>query len=321
MNSLLPAASGLDPIEAIATNRDDAVLAVITGVEGPSYRAVGAAMAIWADGSRLGALSSGCIEADLALHAAQVLATGKPKTLRYGRGSPFIDIQLPCGGGLDILLLPRPDRRVFLELTKRRAARQLCAIGIDIYSGALTLLDDGTTGLIGSKFVVQFAPKVRFLVFGKGPEACTFSALVQSIGYPNLLLSPDKETLEIGAASGCDVQHLRQPEFPADLITDQWTAIVLFFHDHEWEPPILFGALGGPAFYVGAQGSARARDVRLLELEAMGVARDDLARVHGPVGLIRSARDPATLSVSVLAEVLDIATSVPFTGADRSGWD
>ena len=64
MNSLLPAASGLDPIEAIATNRDDAVLAVITGVEGPSYRAVGAAMAIWADGSRLGALSSGCIEAD-----------------------------------------------------------------------------------------------------------------------------------------------------------------------------------------------------------------------------------------------------------------
>jgi xanthine dehydrogenase accessory factor len=59
----------------------------------------------------------------------------------------------------------------------------------------------------------------------------------------------------------------------------------------------------------------------LLELEAMGVARDDLARLHGPVGLIRSARDPATLSVSVLAEVLDIATSVPFTGADRSGWD
>jgi len=299
--------SGLDPFEAIAASGSEAVLAIITGVEGPSYRAVGAAMAIFAGGLSVGALSSGCIEADIELHAAQVLELGKPKSLRYGRGSPFIDIQLPCGGGLDILLIPRPDLAVLLELSRRRAARQSCAMEVDTSSGSLTLIDDGLTGQLGSTFVVQFVPNVQFLVFGKGPEACTFSALVQSVGYPNLLLTPEEETLETATASGCDVRRLRQPEFPTDLTVDQWTAIVLFFHDHDWEPPILQGALSGPAFYIGAQGSQRARDARLLELEAKGVPRDDLARLHGPIGLIRSARDPATLSVSVLAEVLDIA--------------
>lgn len=85
---------------------------------------------------------------------------------------------------------------------------------------------------------------------------------------------------------------------------DPRTAIILFFHDHDWEPGILADALTSDAFYIGAQGSRRARDVRLLELEAMGVSKTDRARLFGPVGLIPSVRDAKTLAVSTLAEIL-----------------
>ena len=67
------------------------------------------------------------------------------------------------------------------------------------------------------------------------------------------------------------------------------------------------GALKTPAFYVGAQGSQRARDARLLELNNLSVSEMDLAKLHGPIGLIPSARDAETLAVSVLAEVLKIS--------------
>jgi xanthine dehydrogenase accessory factor len=97
--------------------------------------------------------------------------------------------------------------------------------------------------------------------------------------------------------------------FPADLSPDERTAIVLFFHDHEWEPSLLFDALKTNAFYIGAQGSQRARDSRNRKLLELGVSEDDLRRLHGPVGLIPSARDPGTLSVSVLAEVLQKSMS------------
>jgi len=308
MNFLSPTATpARDPIDALGQSTGDAVLALITGVEGPSYRPVGAAMAIFASGERAGTLSSGCIESDIVLHAAEALEQGRPVAIRYGRGSPFMDIQLPCGGGLDILLVPRPDREVLAEVTRKRTVREPCTLRIDRQRGRLSLEEMGGTGPDGEDFLVRYEPPVRFLVFGKGPEACTFAALVNSAGYPNLLLSPDPETLEAGAAAGCAVHELVQPEFPDDVTTDAWTAVVLFFHDHDWEPPILAGALATDAFYIGAQGSQRARDARHMELEAMGVAPDSVARLHGPVGLIPSARDAGTLAVSVLAEVLAVA--------------
>jgi len=62
-----------------------------------------------------------------------------------------------------------------------------------------------------------------------------------------------------------------------------------------------------PSFYVGSQGSQRARDARIATLQSMGSTVDELARLRGPVGLIPSARDAGTLAVSVLAEVLAVA--------------
>lgn len=308
MTFLSPTAvSARDPIEAVLRSGEDAVLAVITGVEGPSYRPVGAAMAVFANGDLAGTLSSGCVEADIALHAMEVLGSGAPRRIRYGRGSPFMDIQLPCGGGLDILLVPRPDRAVLSDVMRRREAREPCTLRIDLETGRLALEAEGRTGLADDSFCVRYVPPVRFLVFGKGPEACTFAALVCSAGYPGLLLSPDPETIGAASASGCPTRELSRPVFPEDLSVDPWTAIVLFFHDHDWEPPILQGALATRAFYIGAQGSRRARDMRHMELEANGVAPADIARLRGPIGLIPSARDAGTLAVSVLAEVLAVS--------------
>jgi xanthine dehydrogenase accessory factor len=299
-----PFSPGQDPVRALAGTAGETVLAVITGVEGPSYRPLGAVMAFLPGGGRAGTLSSGCVEADLALHADRALAGRAPVALRYGRGSPFADIQLPCGGGLDILLVPRPDPAVMAALMDRRAARLPVTLAVGRETGALALSESGATGWKEDSFLIRFEPALRFVVFGKGPEAATFAALVQSAGYPNLLLSPDGETLQAGRAAGCDTRHLTGASWPADLAADRWTAVTLFFHDHDWEPPILAAALGTPAFYIGAQGSRRARDLRLIEMQALGAAPADLARLRGPVGLIPSARDAGTLAVSVLAEVL-----------------
>jgi xanthine dehydrogenase accessory factor len=293
-----------DPISALAAASGRGVLGIITRVEGPSYRPLGARMAILADGRRVGTLSSGCIEADLALHAQSTLETGKPVRVVYGRGSPFIDIQLPCGGGLEILLIPNPDKAVLDDLNRKQTERAACTLVIEGDAARLSLAETGETGGDGSRFQVRIAPEVFFYVFGKGPEASTFATLVQSAGYPNLLLSPDKETLEYGENAGCPTRHLKRAEFPATIKPDRWSAVILFFHDHEWEPPILAAAVDTPAFYIGAQGSQRARDARLLEISALTGPDKDLSRLKGPIGLIPSVRDARTLAVSVLAEVL-----------------
>ena len=67
---------------------------------------------------------------------------------------------------------------------------------------------------------------------------------------------------------------------------------------------ILDAVLRSNAFYIGAQGSQRAREEREVSVIALGASHSDAARIKGPIGLIPSARDPRTLAVSVLAEVL-----------------
>ncbi len=296
-----------DPIHALRMAPEDGVLAVIIGIDGPSYRPLGATMAILAGGQRVGTLSSGCIESDIEHHAKTALKNGEPMRVLYGRGSKFADLALPCGGSLEILLIPRPCKQALEALDDNRSARRPCTLNITPDTGAMQVTDNGETGPNGDHFNVRFEPDIFFYVFGKGPEACTFAALVQSAGYPNLLLSPDDETLDFAASHGSKTQHLKQAAYPTDIAPDQWSAILLFFHDHEWEPPILSAALKSPAFYIGAQGSQRARDARHDEISALGADANDVARLKGPIGLIPSARDARTLSVSVLAEVLQSA--------------
>lgn len=300
-------ASPIRPIQAILDSDTPGVLAVIKGTEGPSYRPVGAMMAVFGDASRIGSLSSGCVESDIGTHAVKALETGSPAIVKYGLGSPFFDIELPCGGGLEILLLPQPDRALLTLLATRYAARQLSVLQVEAETGAMDLLETGDTGMAGGKLRVRFEPQLQFCIFGKGPEAVSFAALVQSVGYSGHLISPDEETLAEGRASGCSTTHIVAPGVPQGCDIDDRTAVIAFFHDHDWEPPILSAALDSPAFYIGAQGSLRASEQRLQAMRDMGVTEAQLARVTGPVGLIPSARDPVTLAVSVLAEVLAVA--------------
>ena len=304
----LPTCEDAKPIEAYLDSNEDACLALIVGVDGPSYRPLGAMMTLFAYQKWVGTLSSGCIESDLNFHAKTTFTDNSPKLVRYGQGSPFIDIKLPCGGGIDILLLPNPDQEVLISLHAHLKNRVPCSLIVDIPSGVLSLEQDGETQRAGDKLCIRYEPEPLFLIFGKGPEASTFSALVTAAGYPSLLLSPDEETLVSAKISGHQTRHLSQPIFPSDLSVDHRTAIVLFFHDHDWEPDILIGALQTNAFYIGAQGSRAASMSRLEEMREKGVLDGQLMRLSGPIGLIPSTRDAKTLAVSVLAEILLKAT-------------
>lgn len=256
-------------------------LALIVGVEGTSYRPVGAGMAVDAEGRRSGNLSSGCIDEDVALHAQRALEDGEMRRLRYGAGSPFADLALPCGGGLDILILPAPDLAAVTRAGAALDARREAELAVP----GLTL---------------RILPELRVLVFGKGPEAATFAGLVRLAGYEVQLFSP--EAMDIPS----DVQAARMtgPRWPEGVEVDARTAVTLFFHDHDWEPPLLAAALASPAFYIGAQGSFRARQARHAALAAAGVPADQIARLAEPFGLIPSARDARTLAVGVLADVV-----------------
>jgi xanthine dehydrogenase accessory factor len=59
---------------------------------------------------------------------------------------------------------------------------------------------------------------------------------------------------------------------------------------------------------VGALGTRRTHDKRLVRLRERGVAEADLARIHSPCGLDIGARTPAETAISILAEMIAFRT-------------
>ncbi|MTH64087.1 XdhC family protein [Paracoccus shanxieyensis] len=298
----------LDPWRAALACDGDLVFAVLVATHGPAYRNPGATMVIDPQGRYAGAITSGCIESDIVLRAAQVRADGQSLHLRYGAGSPYMDLRLPCGGAIEVLLFRSRDRQTLRALQTAREARQPVALRIHRH-GDLALSDWQPSAFGQTQIVLGFRPEISFAIFGTGAEATVFARLVNGMGYAHTLFSHDQRAVQAAQRHGSAAQLLSRPVDYRLAQADRDTAVVLMYHDHDYEPEIIRSALATPAFYIGAQGSRATQAARLARLSAQGVPDDQLARIRGPIGLIPSSRDPKSLAISVLAEVLNVHSS------------
>jgi xanthine dehydrogenase accessory factor len=284
-------------------SQGDGVLAIITATEGASYRNTGTMMAFTPEGKRTGSLSSGCIEDDIADHAKAALTTGRAIALRYGIGSPFFDLKLPCGGGLSILLIPNPDRMLLTHVLQFGTERQSVSLSVGLQDGDLMISDTPQPG----RLIIKLEPELRFWVYGHGVEALSFALMTQAAGYDVTLFGQESLQSDLSRIGPLNIQTVTSFRTYTCPKPDSRTAITLFFHDHENEARLLSQFLPTVAFFIGAQGSLRARTRLLADLAALGVTPEHLSRLRPTFGLIPSCRDPRTLAVSVMAHVLSVA--------------
>ena len=110
--------------------REAAVLVTVCAVEGSSMRNPGTVMGVRADGSFAGSLSGGCIEQAVVAEALEVLKEGRPRMQRFGAGSPYLDIKLPCGGGLDLHFFPLSGSDIAAQCLGTWRSRTPFSIGV-----------------------------------------------------------------------------------------------------------------------------------------------------------------------------------------------
>lgn len=279
----------------------EVALVVVTVTEGGAVRMPGALMAVSASGERCGYISGGCIDADVANHAQQSLRSGRIERLRYGNGSPFVDMPLPCGGAIEVCVIPDPEISVLRACHERLASRQAVTLNLsrtgDLWLGWTT---------IASVLSFSYMPKLRLRIAGRGADSLALARLAVASGIRTELQLRDG--VEIHDAQRLGVDKLTTLTIPAglsELDDDPWTAFLLAFHDADWEERLLDQALKGSAFYIGAVGSKTTHARRCERLRSTGISERQIRRIHGPVGLVPSMRDASMLAVSVLAEIIE----------------
>ncbi len=281
-----------------------AALVTVIGLDGPFSRPIGAQLAVAGDRRFVGSISGGCLESALTEECQAAIRQGANRTLRYGTGSPYIDVRLPCGGGVDLAVDVGVDRAVLARAIALGQARKPFSLIFDPATVRSSLrLEEGDGPAKANEFARRFEPRLRILLAGRGWEIVAMAKLARSSDCEIVVASQEPATLDYCAPFADQLIPLTIPAATPAMPLDKNTAVACLFHEHEWEARLLLDALLSDAFYVGALGSRQTHARRLEILSALGAQPREIARLKGPIGLFYS-RDPKTLAVSALAEIL-----------------
>jgi xanthine dehydrogenase accessory factor len=285
-----------------------AALVTLYRVEGGGPRPPGTQM-VFAEGLVAGFLSGGCVEGDVAIHAAETLADGEPRRLVYGEGGPWPDIQLLCGARIEILVeRVAPDdaaaARLLALMDERRPAvwstdgRERSVEAASFTARELCLASE-------EPFLVArlHEPKPRLAVVGADPTALAIAALGAQAGFETTLIRP-KGPIEPPPLPGVAYSRAEPDEAFAEVGIDPWTSIAIATHDWDTDQDALTAALPSQAFYIGVLGAKRRLPERFARLSAAGVTDDQLARLRAPIGLDLGGKAPWEVAVSVIGEIV-----------------
>ncbi len=279
-------------------------LVTLVRIEGVSPRPLGSQMAVNENGEACGLITGGCAEAAIIAEAQDVIAKGANRCVRFGVGSPYMDVRLPCGSGIDVFFdatLPGPDVDALLAA---QDARRPAAIAFDL-ARLKTGLCAPEMGAACDEYVKTYAPDTKLLIIGKGAATPFTAQMARAAGFEVHVFSPEAETLEDAKPFCATVAHLTSDEQSILPAMDLWTAVVTLFHEHEWELNFLQSALRSDCFYIGALGSRRTHADRLSMLREKGMDEKNLQRISGPVGIDIGAKSPPEIALSIIAEIVE----------------
>jgi xanthine dehydrogenase accessory factor len=286
-----------------------AVLGTVTRTWGSAPRPVGSLVAVRGDGQIAGSVSGGCIEDDLIDKVRQgALALSRPETVRYGVGAEEATrFGLPCGGTLELVLEPVTDASRLPELIEILGRGERVRRVLALADGAVELHPPGEGDLLvlsADTLTTTHGPRWRLVLIGAGQMTQYIATMGRALDYEVIVCDPRDEYAQAFHVDGARLLRGMPDDVVVELRPDGHTAIVALTHDPKLDDLALMEALKSPAFYVGAIGSRVNQAKRQQRLkEHFGVTDEQLARLHGPVGIKNGARTPPEIAVSILAEL------------------
>ncbi|WP_137890241.1 XdhC family protein [Ramlibacter sp. 2FC] len=301
-----------------AAERRRFALVTVARTWGSAPRPPGSWLAVRDDGLVEGSVSGGCIEDDLIARMREGrLGEAAPFKLVYGvTKDEATRFGLPCGGTLELVVEPAPEMALLEDLAQRLAQRRLALRQVDLACGSVTLSDARRGDALhwdGERLATVHGPQWRLFIVGAGQISRYLAPMAQALGYDITVCDPREEY-----GPGWDVPGTRLvTAMPDDALAamepDERCAVVALTHDPKLDDMVLLEALRSPAFYVGAVGS-RLNNARRRERLAQyfDFTSEDLARLHGPVGLPIGSHTPPEIAVAIVAEMTAVRNGVDF---------
>lgn len=283
---------------------------------GSSPRPVGATLAICDDGTVVGSVSGGCIEDDLIEHVrTHGIVRALPEVVSYGISADEAHrFGLPCGGTIELAIEPLHADSGVADLLARLERHELVERRLDLKSGAVSLHAAAPSAVLvldDDLLTTQHGPRWRLLIIGASQLSRFVAQIATAMDYHVIVCDPREDYRGGWNVPGVPLSHAMPDDLVLELQLDSRSAVLALTHDPKLDDLALMEALKSPAFYVGAIGSRANNAKRRERLLQFDVTPEQLARLHGPVGLYIGSKTPAEIAISILAELTAVKNGVP----------
>jgi xanthine dehydrogenase accessory factor len=274
---------------------------------GASPRPPGSLAAIRDDGILVGSVSGGCIEDDLVTRRDEY--SGRiPHFAAYGVSAEEARrFGLPCGGELEVIIEPEVGESDLEALLGHIAAGRIVARRVDLASGDWSFAPAAPADECrrsAAEFASVHGPRWRMLVIGASEIAHYLAEVAATVDFQVFVCDPREEYRTAWRARGAAWIEGMPDDAVAAFKPDAHSVILAVSHDPKLDDMALLEALKGAAFYVGAVGSSRTSAERRKRLGEFDLTPQQVARLHGPVGLAIGSRTPPEIALAILADLV-----------------
>src|SRR5881227_801524 len=291
------------------------LLVTVVKTWGSSPRPPGAMLAVRQDGIVVGSVSGGCIEDDIVERSRREGPyVSHPQVVTYGVSADEARrFGLPCGGTIQLVLEPLSRESGIRALLREVEAGHLVTRRLDLASGFATLHPaQAVDGLAfdGETLTTIHGPRYRMLVIGASQLSKYLAQIAVGLDYQVTICDPREEYTETWDIPGVKLVRTMPDDTVKAMNLDERCAVVALTHDPKLDDLALMEALKSPAFYVGALGSRANNAKRRERLREFDLSGEEIARLHGPIGLYIGSRTPPEIAISILAEITAIKNGV-----------
>jgi len=305
----------LAELEEWSAAGEEIALATVVETWGSSPRPLGSRMAVTRSGKMAGSVSNGCIEGAVFDEAQKVLKSGQAKIAAFGVADDVaFDVGLACGGHIEVFV--QPLGQLHRQLIDMLRADRPATLRTNLVSGEAELIAGSPRGSElahrdGDWFVEPFRRPAHLVIVGAIHIAIPLHRLAKLMGYRVTVVDARAKFATKERFPDADELVIAWPDEALSKIhLDSSTYVVILTHDPKFDLPALRSVLGKEVGYIGAIGSRKTNANRFDALRTDGYTEEQIARVHGPIGLDLGSRGAEETALGILAEV----TAVRFGG-------
>lgn len=319
------------------------VLASIVNSTGSTPRSKGTQMIIREDGSILGTVGGGKMEASCIEKGINSIKNKESFTYEFHLDNKDAHkSEMVCGGNGEILInyidcndennllvmkkatesMKNNKKGWLVTVLKNDNKKELLFVDSENnitgqYSGSKLMKDKLSNGverisihsdaLEDERFIVQKIHTMgKAYIFGAGHVSKETAAILDIVEFDSVILDDRSEFANKERFPNSQTIVLDSLEEIGDLGIDNDSYILIITRGHLYDYNVLKWALQTNAYYIGMIGSKSKIKMTYEKLKKDGFAEEDFKRVHAPIGIKLAAKTPGEIAVSIAGELINV---------------